>query len=46
MIMNLMETKKKSRLEEDVAIYQMSRIIKLLLVVNLIQLAVIIFLLW
>jgi hypothetical protein len=37
---------KKSRLEEDVACYQLATIIKLLLAVDLIQLAVIVFLLW
>jgi hypothetical protein len=37
---------KKERLEEDVAYYQMARIIKLLLVINLAELATIIFLLW
>jgi hypothetical protein len=37
---------KKERLEEDVACYQMARIIKLLLVINLAELATIIFLLW
>ena len=37
---------KKKILEEDVACYQMATIIKLLLGVNLIQLAVIVFLLW
>ena len=37
---------KKERLEEDVACYQMSRIIKFLLVINLAELALIIFLLW
>ena len=37
---------KKERLEEDVACYQMARIIKFLLVINLAELAFIIFLLW
>ena len=36
---------KKERLEEDVACYQMASIIKLLLVINLAELAII-FLLW
>ena len=37
---------KKERLEEDVACYQMARIIKYLLVINLAELMAIIFLLW
>ena len=37
---------KKERLEEDVACYQMARIIKFLLVINLAELMAIIFLLW
>ena len=37
---------KKERLEEDVACYQMARIIKLLLLLNLAELGMIIFLLW
>lgn len=39
------ETKKKSRIEEDVACYQMTRIIKILLVINFVELAAIVFLL-
>lgn len=41
-----LDAKTKSRLDEDVACYQMACIIKLLLALNLIELAVIIFLLW
>ena len=40
------DAKRKSRLDEDAACYQMSCIIKLLLALDLIELAVIIFLLW
>ena len=40
------EAKTKTRLAEDVACYQMSCIIKLLLALNLVELAMIIFLLW
>ena len=37
---------KRERLEEDVACYQLTRIIKFLLVINLAELAFIVFLLW
>ena len=37
---------KNSRLAEDVACYQLATIIKLLLCIDVIQLAVIVFLLW
>jgi hypothetical protein len=40
------DAKIKSRLDEDVACYQMACIIKLLLALNLVELAIIIFLLW
>ena len=41
-----LDAKTKARLAEDVAYYQMSCIIKLLLALDLIEMAVIIFLLW